>query len=219
MNGLRSPAAALLIAAGLALAPPTLAAAGARAEQSYEALLARVRKADPTVDFKALRLAYTKSASYRPYAQDDARRDMIAAYGAKDFAGAEARAAKVLDANYLDIDAHIVFGMSAERLNDAAQAEFHRAVAAGLVNSILESGNGAGPDTAFVVIATDEEYTVLRELGLRLGSQSLVDFEGHRFDVLRVLDDKNKFLQLYFNIDLPFGGLKRSTGNPKALGN
>lgn len=211
MHGLRSAAAALLIVAGLAPLPAL--AAGANTDQSYEALLARVKKADPTVDYKALRLAYTRSPSYRPYAPDDARREMILAYGAKDYAKAETRAAKVLDANYLDIDAHIVFELTAERLNDKAAAEFHRAVAAGLVDSILESGNGAGPDTAFVVITADEEYTVLRELKLRLGSQSLVDFEGHHFDVLRVLDDKDKFLQLYFNVDLPFGALR--TNEPK----
>ena len=45
--------------------------------------------------------------------------------------------------------------------------------AAGLLESILESGDGYSFSTAFIVISSDEEYAVMDALGLKPIMQSL----------------------------------------------
>jgi len=59
-----------------------------------------------------------------------------------------------------------------ERNREARRAH---AVFIGLVRSVLGSGDGKSLETAFVVIAIDEEYAVMAALSLRLVSQALVN--------------------------------------------
>jgi hypothetical protein len=55
------------------------------------------------------------------------------------------------------------------------------------------------------VISVDEEYAVVRVLGLRVLSQALSHIDGHSYDVLTAVDVETKFeSKLYFNIDVIF---------------
>ena len=58
---------------------------------------------------------------------------------------------------------------------------------------------------AFEVISVNEEYGLIRSLGLKPTSQALAENKGHSYDVITVIDPQtNKESQLYFNIDKPF---------------
>jgi hypothetical protein len=82
-------------------------------------------------------------------------------------------------------------------------------MARGLMDSILASGNGATAQTAFVVIAVDEEYSAIAKLSLKSGRQRLLKNDGHRFDVLDVTDKDGRTSTLYFNIDRLFAWYTR----------
>lgn len=62
---------AVLIA--LALCFACLPGKAALCADDYSVLLAKVKNSDKTVDFKALRLAYTKSPDYNPYGRDGSK--------------------------------------------------------------------------------------------------------------------------------------------------
>jgi hypothetical protein len=84
------------------------------------------------------------------------------------------------------------------------QAEFHKTVFRGLVNSIVNSGDGKSTDKAWVVINTHEEYVVLRVLGYKPGGQSLVRKDGHAYDVMKVKNVEDETdATFYFNVDIP----------------
>ncbi len=217
----------LLLLAGLALALLPAAAAMAQeagpqseaspqseaAPQSYEALLERIKRGDSTVDFGALRLALAASPAYRPYnpEAESLRKEMLSAYAAGDYAAAHDRARRLLQANYLDIGGQMVSALVQRRLGNTELARFHQSMAVNLLRSILDSGDGKSPETAYVVIATAEEYAVLNLLGLRAGEQSLIHANGHSFDRLRALGrDTGETVTLYFNVDLPIAWLARS---------
>lgn len=169
----------------------------------YAMLLARLEQKDFTVDFAALRRAYAKTSSYRP--DDPAltalHRQMAEALQKGDDASAIRIARQVLARDYVDIDAHRVLARGADA------PDFHRAVADRLLQSILDSGNGKAPETAYLVVSTDEEYSVLDHLGLQASAQSLVEQQGHYYDSLLVIGDAGKPFNIYFNIDLPFATL------------
>jgi hypothetical protein len=121
----------------------------------YSALLARVKQHDLTVDFSALRRAYAQTADYRPDdpAMTALRRSMDRDFDDGHRADARQIAKQILVHGYIDIDAHRIL-----EEGDTSCADYHRTVADGLTQSILDSGNGKSPATAFLVLSIDEEY-------------------------------------------------------------
>ena len=71
-------------------------------------------------------------------------------------------------------------------LGDTGKADFHRAVLNGLIDSILKSGDGKSPKTAWVVISVHEEYVVLQVLGFKPSQQSLLHQDDHSYDEMKV---------------------------------
>jgi Domain of unknown function (DUF4919) len=181
-------------------------------DAAYDALLKRVRDGDKTVDFRELRMTYADSSGYSPYGgEDDAQKAMFAAMNAEQWDEALKQSAKILEENYVDINAHIVADIANRKKGITDKADFHNFVAKGLINSIMSSGDGKSADKAFVVISTGEEYTLLNLLGLRATGQALINDKGHSYDKLTAVDPKtNEKYEFYFNIDKPFGWLGNS---------
>jgi hypothetical protein len=173
------------------------------AEPSYEDLVAQVKSGKLDIDYTALRLSFASSPLYDPYgAVLSKAKDMISAYGAGDCTAAIARAKEILEINFVQMDAHMVTGLCLKKAGDEDGARKERVVYDGLVNSVLKSGDGKTPPTAFSVISINEEYKVLAALGLAPVTQSLVNAQGSSFDRF---DAKTKTagdaVTLYFNVD------------------
>jgi hypothetical protein len=65
--------------------------------------------------------------------------------------------------------------------------------------------DGKSKEKAFEVISINEEYGLIRSLGLRPIKQALQEDKGHFYDEITVIDPQtNQQSQLYFNIDKPF---------------
>ena len=179
---------------------------------SYAALLERARKSDATVDFKEMRMAFTETPDYSPYGGDrETRKQMFAALNAKQFDQAVESAGKILAKNFVETNAHFVSYVAHRELGHAEKSTFHKFMFDGLVKSITSSGDGKTTETAFVVISTDEEYTLFNVLGLRAVDQALVSQNGHSFDRMTASNPKtNETVVYFFNIDKPFNWLSQS---------
>ncbi len=178
-------------------------------KSSYATLLERAKKSDATLDFKELRLAYTETSDYSPYGGDrETRKAMFAALSAKEYDHAVEFAEKILAKNYVEINAHFVAYVAHREAGRAEKSTFHKFMFDGLVKSITGSGDGKTAETAFIVISTDEEYTLFNVLGLRPAGQALITQNGHSFDRMTVTNPKtNETLVYFFNIDKPFNWL------------
>lgn len=179
------------------------------AKVSYQTLLERVKKQDPGLNFKELRIAYTETKEYSPYGGDiESRKAMLVALNAGEYDKALALSEKILASNYLDINAQIAAFVANRQLGHSDKADSHKYVFQGLLKSISDSGDGKTMETAFFVISTDEEYALFNFMGLRPTAQALVEDKGHRYDKMTVLDPKtNQTSTYYFNIDKPFNWL------------
>ncbi len=94
---------------------------------------------------------------------------------------------------------------------------FHEFVLSGLIRSILQSGDGQSPETAFVVINVREEYILMELLGLTMQKQSVLESGGHIYDRLEVVDSETgEERELYFNVDIPFAAYDRLLGEEGA---
>jgi Domain of unknown function (DUF4919) len=172
---------------------------------AYGALLARAQAGDLSIDFQKLRFSWMESPE-RHAAKDttDQEHAMFAALKAKDFKKAVANADVVLANEFVNMDAHFVEYLSYRELHEDQKSEFHKAVFSGLLKSITSSGDGKSRKTAYIVISTNEEYVVLQVMGLKPGTQSLVHDGRHSYDLMKVTDDSNQPVELYFNVDIPF---------------
>jgi len=183
------------------------------ASSKYRLLLERVQKGDTTVDLNELRLAYADSPEYSAGGHPDEREAMFRALQKKDYNNAIRHALKALEIEYVDIDAHHLLHIAYREMGEPEQSDFHHRIAGGLIQSILQSGDGKSTSTAFKVISTHEEYVILKVLGLTPQRQSLLKEEGHNFDVMEAVDLETKAkVTLYFNVDKPiawWGGVFR----------
>lgn len=177
----------------------------APAEKSkYNDLLEKVKQKDPSVNFTELRLAFYESPNYNPYAPMMTYRPMNAALAQKNYEEALKIADSVLAKNFVEINAHMTAQIAHQELGNTERAQFHKFMVDGLLNSIKSNVDGKSLDTAYEVISINEEYGLIRSLGLRPIKQGLVPNKGHHFDAITVVDQTGKESVIYFNVDKPF---------------
>ncbi|HEY3255730.1 MAG TPA: DUF4919 domain-containing protein [Polyangiaceae bacterium] len=108
---------------------------------------------------------------------------------------------ELLATDQADINAHTLRSNAFRKTDHVTEADFHRAVAKGLIDSIIHAGDGQSAQSAWTVYRVKEEYEVLKAKQARFVSQSRI-IEGNRnYDVLDAerTDDGSK-LRFYFDI-------------------
>ncbi len=139
-----------------------------------------------TPDFDALRKEYGDRDDFRDLCEK--ARPLRAAFdavAAEDWVGTLAIADGWLPRCPVDIDLHMLRAVALARLDRAEESEQQIRWRDGLVGSVLRSGDGRTPETAWVVISIDEEYSILRVLGLKRQSQALTREGLDRLEVER----------------------------------
>jgi Domain of unknown function (DUF4919) len=192
-----------LILFASALAPLTAQAEGGGGNSDYNSLVAKAASGQ-NVDFAALREAYARSPNYQPYGGAKLlplTREMVQAGDGGDCQKAIMLALTILEMNFTYFDAHMMLAYCSKKAGDAAAEEKEAKIAIGLVKSILASGDGKTPQTAFRVITVSEGYSVLKILRLRMSAQRLISHEGHAYDVLDAKGSGDRTVSLYFRID------------------
>src|SRR5262249_54142762 len=110
----------------------------------YSKLVARAAAHDKSVDFRALRFAWLKSAARRhDKADHTALKDaLLAAVKADDDRRVRDVAVKMVSANYTDMFGHKFLRQACAQLHDDACAEQGHFVEFGLLKSIVATGDG-----------------------------------------------------------------------------
>ena len=174
-------------------------------KSKYDALVERAKQKDPSLNFTELRVAFYESASYHPLTPMMTYRPLNAALAQKNYEEALKIAESVFEKNFVEVNAHMVAQIAYQETGNSEKAELHKFIADGLLNSIKSSGDGKTTKTAYEVISINEEYGVVRSLGLRPIKQALVQDKGHSYDALTVIDPQtNQESIIYFNVDKPF---------------
>ncbi len=170
----------------------------------YTSLLEAARADPDNVDFTELRIAYASSPAYDPYRTPCVSYTTICELiEGNEMEAVIEQVERILDEHYLDIQAHTLATIAYEALGDQTRVEYHKRFAAGLLHSILQSGDGTSFETAFKVVDLSEEYALLLALNAEVLRQELRQHEGHFFDVLEVrFSGIGQDAIIYFNIDL-----------------
>jgi len=155
---------------------------------------------------EALRLKYAASDAYHPY--DDVVSDLRFQCSEQMFNKDYARAIEIAERG-LKRDPYnihlLMMEATAYRLSgNTEKAEEIRTFWTGLVDSIVNNGDGDGYSTAYRVISLDEEDAVLRVLLLRPSDKRLVERRGSQYEIVTAADAKGGGKrEVYFNVDLP----------------
>jgi hypothetical protein len=225
--GISGVLAAVLSIVVLASAVPRSAAAE-DAEARYQRLLAAAQAQDAGVDWAALRFAYADRPNFNPFEDvEDGRqvKAMNEALAAKDFAGALAMAKAIEAADFVEPAAHFGASRCYSAMGDVANAEREQRISLGLLRS-MQTGDGLSPASPYTVIKVSEEYLLLLALARRPMQQSLIERDGHSYDVLTTAGADGRSVDYYFLIDRvraaerkatcagqgPFGGMRPAPG-------
>ncbi len=200
-----------LLAGNPAATVPAGSPPGASPKQEYEGLLKRVLAGDTSVDYQEFRIAGALASG-----RDEGKRQTIdrAAFRQKqqagDNQGALDIATQALDRNYASVVNHLDAMFAYANLNNAEEAAKHEKTLDALLESIGKSGDGKGPDTAWFVVNTQEEYVfIARVLKLKAKAQAMVQKGRHYFDRIEVFDPATgQSGAVWFNTDIDMGAYK-----------
>jgi uncharacterized protein DUF4919 len=207
MASISRGAGVALLLVGLALSSRNTRAAG----PSYDDYVAQVKAGKIEIDYTAFRLAYAASSKYAPYGTIEIVSKLKKAYDAGDCASAMAHARDVFEVNFVHMEARKIAAVCLKQAGHEEEARRDYAMFLGLFSSVLKSGDGKSPETAFVVVAVDEEYSVLETASLTPVKQARVNHGGSAFDRFEVKSpDSDQTVTLYFNIDRPHAQLART---------
>ena len=171
----------------------------------YDIIALKLKAGDTKIDFRALRVAYADSKEALAAGSSHlTRRAMNTALLNRQFDETIRIGLDILRTVYISPDTHAAVSSAYRELGDTQKAEFHKTIYLGLINSIITAGDGKAPETAYHVVTTEEEYALLRALGLSVWGQEIVNHGGRWYETLSATNTKtNQTMKVWFNIDIP----------------
>lgn len=168
----------------------------------YAALVTAAKDGDAGVDYTAMRQTYTQTPDYDPFGKktDGLMHDAQAAYLTGDCKTALAKFKMAIAFNFTLSDAHALSADCMEKGGDKKGQAREEAIAQGLFSSILASGDGKSPKTAFWVVSRHEEEVVFSIGGLNAKGQATLTTAQGPVDKFAVTDEKGTKSTLYFNV-------------------
>ena len=167
-------------------------------------MVAAIRAGKANTDYTALRAAYVKDKSYDPYGVGVSALSgqMSRAFRGDDCKTAIATANQIASIRFVDLDAHFIAASCLDKAGDKAHADMESAIFVGLGRSILRSGDGKSPETAFHVVTLAEEYFVLGLKDVAMERQALIRAGDHSYDLITgKIKGKGTKAEYYFEID------------------
>jgi hypothetical protein len=129
------------------------------------------------------------------------QRSLTTAFNDNDLPGVLDVTAQILANDQACIRAHMLRAIALRKLERPLEADFHRAVSIGLLESVVQAGDGRSPITAWTAFRVKEEYEVIKVKGFVPEKQKLTSKGGRFYDVLDARrDDDSEAIRFYFDV-------------------
>lgn len=194
-------------------------AAAADPAGDYAALITAAKDGDPGTDYTAMRQAYAMIAQYDPFGEktNALMRDGQAAYVAKDCKTALEKFKAAIALDFTLSDAHALSADCLEQAGDKAGEAREEAIAQGLFNSLLGSGDGESPATAFRIVTMHEETVILAVAGLNGTKKTTITTDQGPVEKIDITDQETgKKGAVYFNTGVVVLASAMQKAKPKA---
>jgi hypothetical protein len=174
-------------------------------------VIEHIGNVDPEVDFTVFRELWTGCDEYNPYLHLNKEYQSTIGMLEGHLAAEEyAEACELCTATFGKCLVNLKWNMRCEPaykgLGDAPGEKLHDYMVKGLIKSIMNSGDGAGTDSAYKVISYLEQSAVYAVLGCEAQGQRLVIDGGTYYDIIKVKDKKTGELKdRYFDVSHMMG--------------
>ena len=202
----------------LLLLPASLSGALADPAGDYAALVTAAKDGDPGTDYTAMRQAYAMLPEYDPYGKktNDLMRQGQAAYEAKDCKTALVKFRAAIDASFIISDAHALVADCLEQAGDKEGEKREEQIAQGLFDSIIASGDGEKPETAFHIVTLHEEEAIMAISGVNGTAREQLATDAGPVDKISITDAKTgEKGAVYFNLGAIMIGTAMQRAKPK----
>ena len=153
----------------------------------------------PTAAFQELRDAYTETSWYNPAPDITWLEELDAAIDAGDMDEAN----EFINANYFYfmpiMDFHLSAMATYRELGDEATLEWHDWFFGRLVDSVIESGDGESPETAYETVYEREQMIIIEILGLEINNRREERHNDRLYYVYETTDPEGGNQELYFD--------------------
>lgn len=167
----------------------------------------KISNSEATIEIEEFFDLYYCSAylgGYSPYGE---RLSMNVVYNflkEKNYKQAIGVSKNLLNSNPGFIEPLYYIGLAYDRMGDTTNAEIYLKRFYDFLSVPFFSGTGESVDSAFVVRSINDEYLIIKELGLEFESQALIFENNIPYDILYVKSDDGNSIPIYFNIEQPF---------------
>ncbi len=171
------------------------------AEQVYLRSVERLMQGDTDIDYTALREAY---AVTRPYEAErlaglKARADLF--FRMEEWGEASRLGIEMIERNPVFAEAHMMLRGVYQAVDEPEEAAFHEAIARGLIDSVLASGDGRSESTAYAVVDDSEVRMLSRLHGWMERARSNYIRDGRAWMTLDVIHPETR--TVFFRILRP----------------
>ena len=148
-------------------------------QKTYEEYVVLLRNGDTKIDYTDFRHSYHASNKIMRQLrkQGELKAELNGHLEGEKMPEAIETLHKLLDIDFTNIETHIMLSSIYEYTGKDAKSKHHNEIARGLLESIMGSGDGKSPETAWKVIQVPEEYMILLILGAKPVQQSLTNTE------------------------------------------
>jgi hypothetical protein len=157
-----------------------------RLQASYADLTRRATEGDKSLDFTALRAAYPYTDQWDPFGNKTAAlmEQAAAASKGKDCVTALQKLDEILKLDFTIDTAHALRSDCLAETGNGAASSIESNIANGLIQSLMDSGDGNTEQTAYVVMTEREEMDVLanRHLVLKIRATQIRGSNGRFYD-------------------------------------
>jgi hypothetical protein len=176
-------------------------------QDKFDDLVKRAQAGDKNVDYTALRAAYVYTENWDYFGNKTIpllQQAQVAQKGGDCITGMN-KLDDVIRFDFTVDSAHSLLSDCLED-NDRAKAKIESAIAYGLVNSLMDSGDGDSEKTAYVVSTQREEMDVLanRHVQLKTRQTQVRGSDGHYYDQVQGISLRGggaSVKTIYFNVD------------------
>lgn len=181
-------------------------------QDTFSDYIKKLEAGETNIDYQDFRFSFLKSEQFT-IAQsklkefDSLKRQMYVQMNAANHQEVIQITKKLLSIDYTDMKAHKILRQTYKIIGDTANAAKYKTIQFGLMNSILQKGDGRSCETAWPVIQVEEEYFILEMVGAKLKEQTLVEDGGICDKMEFKAEGKNK--TYFFEVSKVFEGYKK----------
>lgn len=181
-------------------------------QDTFSDYIKKLEAGETNIDYQDFRFSFLKSEQFT-IAQsklkefDSLKRQMYVQMNAANHQEVIQITKKLLSIDYTNMKAHKILRQTYKIIGDTVNAAKYKTIQFGLMNSILQKGDGRSCETAWPVIQVEEEYFILEMVGAKLREQTLVEDGGICDKMEFKAEGKNK--TYFFEVSKVFEGYKK----------